>query len=285
MKIVDFEQGSSAWLDWRTKGITATDMTVIMGVNPYRSFEELYEIKFQGKEVQVSESMQRGRRYEQVALYKASYLLNLHFKPICVEKESNTLFRASLDGYAENTVLEIKVPKLSNFDSFLEKSEPMYRYQIYWQMIVSGAKKGILFVYAPESDDYLIKHYNITKEIEGEMESKALQFWETCSTATKNPFSIRELPTTGLEEFIKSYSILHEAKRNMKVQEQELREIFLNLAQGQSYRCGPIVVQKRKNPSTLNIERLRSFLESRGENLDNFLESSSEPSYMITIKD
>ena len=37
MRIVNLEQGTKEWLEWRRQGITATESSVILGLSPYKT--------------------------------------------------------------------------------------------------------------------------------------------------------------------------------------------------------------------------------------------------------
>ncbi len=43
MKIIDLEQGTPEWLEWRKNGIGSSDIATIMGANPYQTPYQLWE--------------------------------------------------------------------------------------------------------------------------------------------------------------------------------------------------------------------------------------------------
>ena len=113
MKIVSFDQGSDSWLKWRKGGIGASDISIIMGSNPYKTPLQLWEIKCGYREEDVvNRAMQHGINHEDVARQWLNQNLQLHLQPVCVEDDDKSHFRASLDGYDfdHETLVEIKCP-------------------------------------------------------------------------------------------------------------------------------------------------------------------------------
>ena len=41
MTVVDLNQRSDEWLNWRSLGVTATDIPVILGLSPYKTVWQL----------------------------------------------------------------------------------------------------------------------------------------------------------------------------------------------------------------------------------------------------
>ena len=45
MTVVDLNQRSDEWLNWRSLGVTATDIPVILGLSPYKTVWQLWAEK------------------------------------------------------------------------------------------------------------------------------------------------------------------------------------------------------------------------------------------------
>ena len=45
MKVVDLNQRSEEWLQWRSKGVTASDIPIILGLSPYKTRWQLWAEK------------------------------------------------------------------------------------------------------------------------------------------------------------------------------------------------------------------------------------------------
>lgn len=283
MKKIKLEQGSSEWKKWRSSGITATDMTVIMGVNPYTTKKLLYDIKWGGATVVESEAMIRGNEYESLARYKASYELDMKFEAACVVSDENPIFRASLDGIFEDTICEIKVPKYENFERFLDKNIEMYKCQVYWQMIVTGAQKACLFVYRPEDDEYKIHWFDYPVHCENEMKQAAIEFWELCTEANTNPFRIEEITSPFVKMYVEQYKKICDEITILSEKKSNLRDLLLKGNNGSPYACNGLIVDKRKLPSKLNKTLLSQYLQEHGKSLNDFTIDDGQESFTIRL--
>jgi hypothetical protein len=63
-KIVDLEQGSRKWLDWRYEGIGASDAPAIMGENPWKSRQRLLLEKRSRRDAAKNSRMNKGTTLE-----------------------------------------------------------------------------------------------------------------------------------------------------------------------------------------------------------------------------
>lgn len=154
MPIINLQQGSEDWLEYRLSRIMATDISVINLSNPFKSEIELWEEKLKMRPgSKLNDAMKRGHDLEPVAREIACKELGLDFTPIVYESDEHYWAAASLDGYCEDNkiILEIKCPKekthLETFDQII----PMYyQDQIQWQFLTTKAKLCYYFSYRPE---------------------------------------------------------------------------------------------------------------------------------------
>jgi len=65
-KIIDLQQGSKAWLDWRKNGIGSSDAPAFMGGNPWKSARRLLQEKHKGSNYR-NAAMMRGHELEPYA--------------------------------------------------------------------------------------------------------------------------------------------------------------------------------------------------------------------------
>jgi putative phage-type endonuclease len=152
MKIINHEQGSPSWLAWRRQGIGSSDIAAICGICPYRTRTDVMREKLGFGQTFVNPAMERGKKYEAEARNLYNETAGTKFVPLCIEHEKHPYFIASLDGYYKGKILEIKVPGKKTIDLVkLNKIPDYYRFQIHWQLYVSGAHEGIYCVYDPET--------------------------------------------------------------------------------------------------------------------------------------
>jgi len=180
MKVISVEQGSDIWLQWRRSVITATDSSVIMGVNPYTDLTEL-RLRKLGliPETPCSPAMQRGKDMESSAresFHKDNPDIN--FTPMVVESSEYPFLGASLDGITKsgNHIIEIKCPGKKNMQ-IARNGEvlPYYLAQIQHQLLCTGATTCYYYCYDGK-EGHTIEVYP-DMDWQKEYLPKAEEFW------------------------------------------------------------------------------------------------------------
>ncbi len=108
--IVDLQQGTPAWLEWRSQGIGASDAPTIMGENPWKNASQLLQEKVGRKKTDSNAAMDRGSMLEPEARRLYETKVGVQFVPVCLQSTEIEWLRASLDGLAidGSAVVEIK---------------------------------------------------------------------------------------------------------------------------------------------------------------------------------
>jgi putative phage-type endonuclease len=142
----------ATWLEWRKKGLGASDSPIIMGVSPWMTRYDLWMQKTGQKitkdGVNSNWAIDRGNRLEPLARAHYELMVGFSAPAILCEHPKYPFIRASLDGYnAENQiVLEIKCPGRVDHDKAMRGKIPMKYYpQVQHQLFVSNAKKADYF--------------------------------------------------------------------------------------------------------------------------------------------
>lgn len=148
-------QGSSTWLQWRTKGIGSSDAPIIMGVSPWKTPHELFlektGMKLPGER---SWAMQKGVDQEPAARAHYELMTGREMPAVTCEHEAFRFLRASLDGWntTERKALEIKCPGKKDHQLALEGVVPeKYFPQLQHLILVSGARSLDYFSYRDRS--------------------------------------------------------------------------------------------------------------------------------------
>jgi putative phage-type endonuclease len=193
MKIVELDQGTPEWLEWRSGGITATDISSICGVNQYVSAEELFLVKTGQQESSYKESSasSTGTRLEPHVRELVKKHYDADFRPVCVEHISKPYLRASLDGldYDNRLILEIKCAshfgthkKNRTYTEYFDKDWKIhyhmpeyYLFQLNFQMLVTGIDIASFASYF--NSDLRILHVSSDKKLQKHMEIEAKKFW------------------------------------------------------------------------------------------------------------
>lgn len=186
MKIVDFDQSSESWLEWRTNGVGASDIGVIMGVDPYKKPKRLWEEKcgFKGSP-KSNFAMEHGRKNESVALKKFNEEMDMKASPICIEDDISPHWRASLDGWDEGMemVVEIKCPvsasKISEIVSTGRIPDVWY-YQIQYQLCIAKPchESAYFALYDARDDSMWIKKIKYDQYVVPKILDKVEEFWK-----------------------------------------------------------------------------------------------------------
>lgn len=133
------------WLEWRRKGIGASDAPVIMGVSPFKTINQLWKEKVMGWQQPDNAAMARGRELEDEALGAFMMETGLFMTPqVRKEHAEHPWMRATLDGYEEkeNLVVEIKTCRAVH-----EEVPEHYYPQLQHQMEVCGATSIFYYSY------------------------------------------------------------------------------------------------------------------------------------------
>lgn len=162
MPVINLEQGSEEWKKWRMSKITATDISVILGSNPFKKKLELWEEKLGIRPPQqLNSSMERGQRLEPEARGLAETELKMKFTPQVIESNKNPWLAVSLDGISDDgkTILEVKCTNSKTHLDAIAGFIPEYYWdQIQCQLLCTEADVAYYFSYRPE---YITKPFAI----------------------------------------------------------------------------------------------------------------------------
>ena len=143
MRIVTLDQGTNSWLEWRRKGVGASEVPVLMGESDFSTPLEIYKEKIGITKPQESNwAMMRGTENEPKvrALYELRY--DKDMPGMCAEHDEFPFFRCSFDGYniTDRKILEIKYPGKEKFDMAKAGQVPLcYRGQVQDQLFIANA--------------------------------------------------------------------------------------------------------------------------------------------------
>lgn len=152
-EIIDLEQGSDEWKEWRNSGVTATDSTILLGVSPYKSEWRLWAEKTgfcEPVDLSKNPHVRRGLALEDEARKIAEVEMNDMIIPICIQSKRWSWIRASLDGInSKGEPVELKNPSEKVWDDIRQQGEnnsnyKMYRVQVLHQMLALESRVGWL---------------------------------------------------------------------------------------------------------------------------------------------
>lgn len=184
---VELEQGSAAWHAWRRDGLGGSDAAAVLGRSPWLSAADLFLEKTEGRAAEREETfaMRRGRRLEDQARRLYVERFGLPVRPLCCQHDDAAWLRASLDGYWQGVLLEIKAPNWANHELALNGIVPEhYRPQLAHQCLASGAAVAHYWSFNdgrkrfPDPDDWtaLVAYRPAAEEL-GELLEAEEAFW------------------------------------------------------------------------------------------------------------
>ena len=268
MKIVSFSegQGGDEWLQWRKNGIGASDISVIMGSNPYKTPYQLWENKcgFRDEEP-VNAAMQHGIRNEDRARQWCNEHFGLHLKPVCIEDNDKSHFKASLDGFdfETKTLVEIKCP----FNpavlerARLKQAVPNYWFdQVQWQIMLSGPTRAFIALW----DD--VHQCCITLDMFGDttriqsMRERADTFWHGVQIGKPPEIEAKdfiEIEDPRLQELLLEYQSITEKEKNFKDRKKELKTEIEEFAENRSITAYGFKIKRFPPPVKYDMDQMR----------------------------
>lgn len=160
MKVLEMQQGSSEWLAHRKSKITASEVGIILGVSPYMTALQLWELKTNKVDAAPpNAAMQRGLDLEPVARELVERRFEMTFNPLVVE-DGNLM--ASLDGYnaVNRVVWEHKCcGREEHLKTPLIGPPQKYLYQCQFQLMLTGAEKLLFTTMIKENNEWDLAHY------------------------------------------------------------------------------------------------------------------------------
>ena len=178
--IVELEQGTSEWREWRHKGIGASDAPTIMGENPWKSAEELLrEKRGPARDGGQNAAMARGTQLEPEARRRYIARKGTDFRPTCLQSNQHIWLRASVDGISAdaNAVVEIKCGESVYHKTSQYRSVPDYYYgQLQHILAVTGLASLDFWCYLPGRPELLVPVARDVKYIE-RLINVELTFW------------------------------------------------------------------------------------------------------------
>ena len=114
MNVIDLPQRTPAWLEWRARGVSASDVAILLGLSPYKTPWRLWAEKtgLVRSETELSSDWfrQKGTAGEDAVRWAFEEKHDTLLLALCGESEEQPLIRASFDGVDDDgRPVELKV--------------------------------------------------------------------------------------------------------------------------------------------------------------------------------
>ncbi|EFN3027396.1 hypothetical protein HKV08_001497 [Campylobacter coli] len=260
-KIIDLEQGSVEWLNFRKGKITASIVASCIGEKgAFLSKEKAKELIQGVYEPYVSEAMKKGREYEELIRAKMEFIIGKDITPIVIQSLENELFMASLDGIDnEKTIYEFKYSTNNKeYEQVLKFKKPSSKYyaQIQFQLFVGGFEKCV-FAVLNENDDLTYCMVKSDKEYQDFMLRKIDEFIKDYLVNQKSEY--KELEDTKAKNLTIEIIRLENTIKPIKEKLESLKKELIALANGEKARCLDITIY----PQSRTTIDYKGFLEQK----------------------
>ena len=290
-KVVYFPKGqrSDAWKEWRRFGIGASDISVLMGTNPYSTPKHLWDLKCGFVEEKPPNfAMQQGSAIEEEALYWLNHHLELNLKPLCVSHWEKDHFRASLDGFdLEKKVLaEIKCPVNLNIRkaAFQLKELPEYWIdQVQWQHFLCKPTRAFVAVWDPRYRTCKVVDILPNYKRQESMSQVAEDFWHSVRAGKAPPLTKEDtilLEDEELEALLEEYDLQVKRAVHAEKSRRRLREkIVPYLKEGKKFKISRFKITKQPLAKRYDLKKM----ETDGVNIYNYLIEPQKEAFALKI--
>jgi len=200
MIVINVKQRTDAWLRWRKTGLSASDASTILEVNPYKTPWRLWGEKtgrVLPNDVSRVPSVINGVLLEDRGRQTAEILLGDDcLFPVCGQSDQNPLVLSSFDGTTELDIpVEIKCPAESTYAEVvnLGRSSPSYALhypQLQQQIYVADVDHGWLLFYNPlDNGDHRIFKVMRDDDLIEILLSKIETFWDYVENDKQYPMN------------------------------------------------------------------------------------------------
>lgn len=293
MNLIELEQGSEQWLEFRKNKIGASDAPIIMSASPWCTPTQLWERKMGFIPEQAeSYAMSEGKLLEPIARKECERIIGQKLNPIVGQHSERDWQIASLDGInLEHTyAVEIKCPGVEDHYKASQGNVPeKYKYQLQHQMAVAELD----FIYYFSFDkvahnfggsapcNYLIEVKRDQEMIDKMLEAE-LKFYECMRTCTPPELTDRDYVNRNDSAWSLAAMAYLDAKDNLKnaeLHEKKRRLDLIDCASWQNSKGYGVKVQKVTRSGAVQYDTIPALI---GVNLDEYRKPASE-SWRITV--
>lgn len=277
----------------RTTYIGASDISAIIGVNPWTTPYDCWLIKTgKKKEPQENSAMKRGKNLESEArkAFIAETGIAVTNEVIFTYKDWD-IAKCHPDGrgYLEDVIVEIKCPmRIETLDVWKQKEIPKYYYcQCQWQMLCSNGEIEVchFFGYHPDGKTYheIVKY---DKDYAMNCLKEAKDFWKLVQEDI--PPAVEEQEAVFIEdeafyEYEKLYLEKDREEKEAKEAKQQLRQYLEEFTDGSNCYGKHLRLSRPKPIIKTNWEKLaRTNFDITEEMLNSFTEIKDYSNYRIT---
>lgn len=208
MQIVELDQNSEAWLEWRKAGIGASEAPVVEGISPYRTIRDLFLEKKGVPRIEDEDKsyiFSLGHKTEGLIRKEFQDLMKVEMNPICLVHPEFGYIRASLDGFDPKFgVLEAKLVGQDVLKNARNGVIPKHHYsQMQHQMETAGCDISQYFAHDGKKSGVLVE-VKADKEYIKRLLDLEHNFWRDVQENRIPPLSDRDYLIPEDQELLKA---------------------------------------------------------------------------------
>ncbi|BEK33594.1 hypothetical protein CW576_09340 [Campylobacter jejuni] len=262
-KIINLEQGSPEWLNFRKGKIGASMVASCVGIKgAFHSKEQARDIILGLKEVYQNEAMKKGSNYEPLIRARVEFLHSVSITPIVLQSLENEMFIASLDGIDENGLIyEFKYSQ-DEYDFVKKNKKPSDKYyaQVQFALYIS-AKQKCLFVAMDKKEDIVECEVLKDESYQKWLVKNVKEFILDYIIGEKSDY--KELESKEAKNLTIEIIRLENTIKPIKEKLESLKKELIALASGQKARCLDITIY----PQSRTTVDYKGFLEQKNINV------------------
>jgi putative phage-type endonuclease len=257
---VDLEQGSPEWKSFRINKIGASEASIILGLSPYMTRNELYREKM-GLSPSKFEtgSMRFGKDKEEWIRDQMSLRLNCNFQPKCFVSEENEWAMCSVDGIDTNEQVVIEIKCTNKKDHELAKESGIVPEKYFPQL------QHILYVTDYRSIWYCSYHQGDLIQFEVQRDGVFIEemieierrFWESLQNFESPEINEKHKEFTKEEIFYvakedeewkglaSTWKWIQDSKKEIEKHEKEVKDALISLSGGENAQGYGLKLTKR----------------------------------------
>jgi len=286
MKIIELDQSTPEWHQWRADGIGASDISIIMGSSPYKTEYQLWEEKCGFKQAdKMNDAMKHGVRNEDRARQWMNSYFQLNLIPICVEDDAISYFKGSLDGYcaATETLVEIKCPITEKTldRALLQQAVHDYWYdQVQWQIMLCKPKRAILALWDYRNNNCITVEMIGDNERIKTMREKGVEFWKNVQMGRAPKMENKDyndIDDDELSMLLFDYKEMCEREKAAAKVKNEIKEKIVKFGKGNSFKCNGYTITKSGLRTSIDFDQMKL----DGIDVDKYKKTTESDSYTI----
>lgn len=281
------QQGTQEWLEFRRKGIGASDAPIIMGTGYGNDTKfKLYDRKIKGYEPAETYPMKHGKMLEPYAREAFIQLKGIPVKPTIEISNERPWQFASLDGYDEATNVAVELKCTLNHETHCKVDSgvipDVYEAQLQHQMCVKALEwMYLVSYYQPKKEMQplfaALKVYRNDSYIKNMLKEEE-KFMECLMTKTPPELSQKDLVEMHDEQIsnlLSEYEKLSHMQKYCEEQKDMLKENIIKMIDPEvpGIRVGSFTVKKETREGTVDYKKIPELV---GVNLDKYRKRGSE---------